>query len=55
MIVIECIPSQQVYNTIKSSFARWRKRNNIPTGFVFDVHENNITIWRRSKKENHTV
>jgi hypothetical protein len=50
LVVIKCTPTQDVYNSIKSSFSRWRRRNNIPTGFVFDVYEDNITIWRRKKE-----
>lgn len=53
VVVIACFPSQSVYNSIKSSFARWRKKNNISTGFVFDIHEDGITIWRRLVREKH--
>jgi hypothetical protein len=51
-LVIECVPTENLYNSIKSSFSRWRKRNNIPSGFVFDIYEDNITIWRRLPREN---
>jgi len=46
-IVINCNPTQEVYNSIKSSFSRWRKKNNVKPGFVFDVHQTHVIIWRR--------
>jgi hypothetical protein len=48
-IVIHCVPSVQIYNSIKSTFARWRKENGILPGFTFDIHETSIVIWRREK------
>jgi hypothetical protein len=53
-IVIDCVPTENIYNSIKSSFSRWRKRNNISSGFVFDIYEDNITIWRRLPRESIT-
>ena len=49
-IRIPCNPDTSIYNSIKSSFHRWRKSNNIEKGFVFDVYPNEIVIWRRQKK-----
>lgn len=46
-IVIDCSPSLAVYNSIKSSFSRWRKKHNIDSGFVFQIEEHRIVIWRR--------
>jgi hypothetical protein len=51
VVVIQCWPTEEIYNSIKSSFWRWRKQHNIPAGFVFDISEEGITIWRRLPKE----
>ena len=48
-IRIPCKPTIGIYNSVKSSFHRWRKANNIEKGFVFDVYPNEIVIWRRLK------
>lgn len=46
---IPCKPTLSIYNSIKSSFHRWRKAHNIEKGFVFDIYSNEIVIWRRKK------
>jgi len=46
-IVINCEPTQKIYNSIKSSFARWRKQNGMKPGFVFDIYETHVIIWKR--------
>lgn len=51
VVVIKCTPTEEVYNSIKSSFARWRKQNGVAPGFVFDIYEDRITIWRRLIRE----
>ena len=48
-IRIPCKPTLSIYNSIKSSFQRWRKAHNIERGFVFDIYPNEIVIWRRKK------
>ena len=46
-IIIHCVPSEDIYNSIKSSFARWRKKNKVAPGFTFEIYEEHIVIWRR--------
>jgi len=48
-IRIPCKPTMSVYNSVKSSFQRWRKENNIEKGFVFDIYPTEIVIWRRRR------
>jgi hypothetical protein len=49
-IRIPCTPTVGIYNSIKSSFYRWRKNNGVEKGFVFDIYPNEIVIWRRQRK-----
>lgn len=51
VLVIPCTPTEEIYNSIKSSFARWRKKNGVPAGFVFDIYSDKIAIWRRLPRE----
>jgi len=46
---IPCKPTLGIYNSIKSTFYRWRKNNGVTKGFVFDIYPNEIVIWRRRK------
>ena len=55
VIFIHCWPTEDVYNSIKSSFCRWRKKNNIAAGFVFDITDEGVTIWRRIQREKHAT
>jgi hypothetical protein len=51
VVIIQCSPTEDIYNSIKSTFARWRKRHGIPAGFVFNIYDEYIVIWRRQTKK----